>query len=139
MGSLHIARHVTLRAILASYCTAHDGLEQYGKYGKGGTFDPPTQVTINTNKHVHVQLKLLHTGWVSCLYHELFDDSVKDVTIVVAFASMHTKVLHCLRATGQEWREQMTTHTLFISWFHTTVAFIFTELMIHYGLFYDSK
>ena len=38
------------------------------------------------------------TSGISCLNHELFDDSMKYVTIVIAVAGMHTEVLHCLRA-----------------------------------------
>ena len=40
----------------------------------------------------------VHTCGVSSLDHELLDDSVEDVSIVVAIGSMHTEVLHRLGA-----------------------------------------
>ena len=42
------------------------------------------------------------TCGVSCLYHKLFDNSMKDVSIVVAIASMDTEVLNCLGAAAEE-------------------------------------
>jgi len=38
-----------------------------------------------------------HTSGVSSLNHKLFDDTMKDVTIIVAITTVHTKVLHSLR------------------------------------------
>lgn len=39
-----------------------------------------------------------HTSGVSSLNHKLLDDTMKDVTIVVAITTVYTEVLHCLRA-----------------------------------------
>ena len=40
---------------------------------------------------------------VASLNHKLFDNSVKYVAIVVATASVHTEVLHCLRAAESQY------------------------------------
>ena len=44
------------------------------------------------------------TSRVTCLYHELFDDSMEDVAIVVAVLAVNTEVLYCLGAPGEEGR-----------------------------------
>lgn len=50
------------------------------------------------------QVQLL-TCRVSCLYHELLDDSVEDVSIIVAITAMNTEVLHWLgTATGGKYQ-----------------------------------
>ena len=49
---------------------------------------------------------------VASLNHELFDNSVKDVAIVVATTSVHTEVLHCLRAAESQYRTQHTCYDL---------------------------
>ena len=48
--------------------------------------------------HSHI----LHTCRVPRLYHELLDDPVEDVSIVIALTAMYTEVLHCLWAAANK-------------------------------------
>ena len=63
--------------------------------------------SLNDNTRMYMYTHL--TCRVASLNHELFDNSVKDVAIVVATASVHTEVFHSLRAAASQYRTQ---HTL---------------------------
>ena len=51
--------------------------------------------------YMHNRVRIVPTCWVSCLYHELLYNSMEDVSIVVAIASMDTEVLYSLGAAGE--------------------------------------
>ena len=61
--------------------------------------------TVALHCSVRAVVALLTCG-VTRLYHELFYHSVEDVSIVVAFAGMHTEVLHRLRTAVNRERER---------------------------------
>ena len=47
---------------------------------------------------IRQKLEQIHTQWIAGLDHELFDDTVKYVTIVITISTVNDEILHCLRA-----------------------------------------